>query len=61
MKRITGPQVGFGEENGVPRLLLILKEVYPKTIVGDNEFPRFANGDQLSGFLRSEDFEDLHE
>lgn len=61
LKRMTGSQVSFREENGVPRLLLVLEEVNPKTIVGYDEFPGLANGDQLGGFLGADDFEDLRE
>lgn len=56
---MTGSEVSFGEENGIPRLLLILKKVNPQPIVRHDEFPRLTNRAQLSRLLWAEEFQYL--
>lgn len=51
--------MSFSEENGIPRLLLILKEINPEAIIGNDEFPEPTNRAELGGFFGAEEFEDL--
>lgn len=53
--------MSFSEENGIPRVLLILKEKNPEAIVGNDEFPALTNRAELGGFLGAEELEDLDE
>lgn len=43
-KRVAGSEISFSKENGIPRLLLILKKVNPEPIIRNDEFPGLTNG-----------------
>lgn len=53
--------MSFGEENGVPRLRLILKEINPEPIIRHQKFPGFAHRSESRRLARTENSENLHE
>lgn len=53
--------MSFGEEDRIPRILLILKEVNPQAIIGDDEFPGLTDGGELGCLLGAEELDDNDE
>ena len=61
-KRISGGQIGLGEEEGVPWLGLVgLEEVGPEPVIGDEGSPALANEAQLRGLFGVQEAQDAHE
>jgi hypothetical protein len=60
-KRIRGSQTCLGEENGVPRVLLVLEEENPEAIIGGKRIPRLAHQAQLHSLLGPQESQYLHQ
>lgn len=55
----TGSQIGFSEDNGVERFLLILEEENPKPIIGNKGLPKLADDAHLSSFFWTKQSQNL--
>lgn len=64
LERVAHPQVGLGENQRIPRdmlVLFLLEEVEPEAIIGNEISPVFANKAQFRNVFRIEKLENKHE